>query len=194
MNTSMNMTMNMTMNEIDTQIDDLKKMMQSDQILPNPVFSRLSADATPFTPSYDSGILTPVPSVSTNSPIVEPSFQAESEDDVVKPPVEAVLSNETEETEETYDSEDNQNIVSTDSNMESNTDSKLVSNMDSELLSFLFLLSLFAVALRIASISPEYRHIRSAVSSLVQEARTAWPIIQPNLERFSTVFKTIVCR
>jgi len=134
-----------TMTEFDTQIDDLKTLMQSDTVPPNPVYSRrLSADAKPFTPSYESGILTPVPSVSTNSPIVEPTFQTETEHDVEKTPIEAVLSEET----------DGEGSLIT----------------DSELLSMLFLLSLVAVALRIASISPDYRHIRSTVLYLMQSA------------------------
>ncbi len=177
----MTSTMNTFETEFESMMTDVRDMLLSDDMVPmNPVFKTtqsLSVYAEPFTPEAETteAVLTPVPSISTNSSVVEPLLRTESEDDVDKPPIEAVLSDAPETT-----------VVT-----------------ESEFVSFLFLITLIAVVLRVASISPEFRHIREAITSLtvsaVQEFNSLRTAIRPLLnQRMETlshyVFQTIcVC-
>lgn len=179
----MTSTMNTFETEFESMMTDVRDMLMSEDMVPmNPVFKTtqgLSIHAEPFTPEAEKteAVLTPVPGISTNSSVVEPLLQAESEDDVVKPPIETVLSD---------DPETFTDVLT-----------------ESEFVSFLFLITLIAVALRVASISPDFRHIREAMTSLMLSAvqqtnslRTElWPLLNQRMDTLSGyVFQTIcVC-
>jgi hypothetical protein len=130
-----------TMSELDVQLADLKTVLQSDDLgQPNPIFKRqLSVAATPFIPESETLAITPVPN-STKTQVADISLLPESEEDVDKPPIEAVLTEELKLT-------------------------------DPEILSFLFLITLVAVALRVVNVSPEFIHVRNALANLLHETK-----------------------
>jgi hypothetical protein len=135
-------TMDELMNELDVQLADLKTVLQSDDVGQNPIFNRpLSVNATPFVP--DTETLTPVPpSIDT----VNVPLHPESEEDIDdKYPVETVLTED--------------------------LPVHAVSITDPEVMSFLFLITLLAVALRLVNVSPEFIHVRNALANLLHETK-----------------------